>query len=232
MIPQLTDEQKKILDVFSRYARSYGKNKVRYSVEYYDDGKPEMWSKSFFDADGGSSLPGYDKILDLIRDFANDLSNDVVDYMEDDGYASLDIIIDCKEKDITFEVHIQITNTSSEYHENEIDGEPQLESIVSYMKEHNYKTGTIDFSGGGDSGYIEDSIYFEGGRNQVSNFGNFGNLEDFLYDMLQSVLPGWEIDEGSQGNFTIDLDNNVVGLSIEINSREMENVGTIARFEF
>jgi hypothetical protein len=97
------------------------------------------------------------------------------------------------------------------------------------MAKNNYKKATISFEGGGDNGYIDDSIYFTNGRSRV---GDFGKLEEYLYDMLEKALPGWEINDGSQGTFTIDLEQGTINLALGINTIEMESAGTLARFQF
>lgn len=226
---ELTNEQKKILEVFSMYARGYGKNKVSFIINFYEGSKPEIFDDYFADEEGGSQLKGYDKINNLMEYFGEEFTDEVMDYMDDSGYAELHILIDCIEKEITFDVQVQVTNTTDEYYEEDIEDVDDLESIVTYMAKNNYKTATINFNGGGDSGYIEDSIYFTNGRSKVDDFGK---LEDYLYDMLEKALPGWEINDGSQGTFTIDLEQGTINLALGINTIEMESAGTLARFQF
>ena len=211
------------------YARGYGKNKVSFTIGYYEEGKPEIFDDYFRDEEGGSSLEGYDRINNLMKYFGKEFTDEVMDYMDDSGYTELHILIDCIEKEITFDVQVEVTNTTDEYYEEDIEDVDDLESIVTYMAKNNYKTATINFNGGGDSGYIDDTIYFSNGRNRVSDFGK---LEDYLYDMLEEALPGWEINDGSQGTFTINLEQGTINLALGINTTEMESSGTIARFEF
>ena len=212
------------------YARGYGKNKVSFSINYYEGGGPEIYDDYFMDEEGGSQIRGYEKINNLMEYFGKEFTDKVMDYMDDSGwYAQLHILIDCIEKEITFDVQVQVTNTQDEYYEKDIEDVDDLESIVTYMSKNDYKTATISFNGSGDSGYIEDSIYFTNGRINISDFGK---LEDYLYDMLENALPGWEINDGSQGTFTIDLEQGTINLELGINSTGMESPGTIARFQF
>lgn len=213
------------------YARGYGKNKVSFTINYYEEGKPEIYNDYFTDEEGGSSLEGYDRINNLMKYFGNQFSDEVMDNMDDSGYAQLDIFIDCIEREITFDVQVQVKNTTDEYYEEDIEDLENVDSgeLVSYMETNNYKTATISFNGGGDEGYIDDTIYFTNGRSKIDDFGE---LEDYLYDMLGNALPGWEINDGSQGTFTIDLEQGTINLELGINSIEMESVGTIARFQF
>jgi len=71
---------------------------------------------------------------------------------------------------------------------------------------------TIDYSGGGDSGYLEDS--FNNGDSVPAS------VSDFCYDMLENRFGGWEINEGSQGNFEIDLDRKEITLNHTYNIDE------------
>jgi N-methylhydantoinase B/oxoprolinase/acetone carboxylase alpha subunit len=226
---ELTTQQKKILEVFSMYARGYGKNKVSFIIHYYEGSKPEIYDDYFTDEEGGSQLKGYDKINNLMEYFGEEFTDEVMDNMDDSGYAELHILIDCVEKEITFDFQVQVTNTTDEYYEEDIEDVDDLESIVTYMAKNNYKKATISFEGGGDSGYIDDSIYFTNGRNSVSKFDK---LEDYLYSLLEDALPGWEINDGSQGTFTIDLEQGTINLTLGINTTEMESAGTLARFQF
>ena len=61
---------------------------------------------------------------------------------------------------------------------------------------------TIDFDGGGDSGWIEDEIYVRIGKDTVK-FTSPAFIDDECYNILRSDYGGWEINEGSYGRFTI-----------------------------
>jgi hypothetical protein len=53
------------------------------------------------------------------------------------------------------------------------------------------------FSGGGDSGYIEDTMTTSSGT-----FDGPESCKDYMYDKLPG---GWEINEGSQGKGVFDI---------------------------
>ena len=63
----------------------------------------------------------------------------------------------------------------------------------------------VSFAGSGDSGYIENY----GVNEDDERFDLPGGVEDVLYRML-SRYGGWEINEGSQGDFTIDCNQKVI----------------------
>ena len=229
---ELTKEQKKILEVFSMYARGYGKEKVALygtieGCELYFD------AKTFNDEDGGSNLDGYPKILTLLRGLANEVEQDAIDSMDDcDGYGELKFTIDCIEKDLTIEVWENVLETTDDGGSNEIPNDEHFQGLIKYMKKNGYTIGQIIFNGGGDDGYIEETIQFSGGGSGRAPLNSFGNVDDYLYDMLQSILPGWEINAGSSGSFEINLNDDMIYLNIQINNYEMQVIDTLGRFEF
>jgi len=229
---ELTKEQKKILEVFSMYARGYGKEKVALygTIEGCD---LYFHSTKFNDEDGGSDLDGYDKIINLLRSIADEVKEEAINSMEEcDSYGELKFMIDCKEKDLTIEVWENVMETTDDGGSDEIPSNEHFRGLIEYMKKNGYSIANIAFNGGGDSGYIEDNIDFSGGGSGRSLLSRFGNVEGYLYDMLEEILPGWELDAGSSGSFEINLNDEMIYLSIGVHSYEMQVVATIGRFEF
>jgi hypothetical protein len=74
----------------------------------------------------------------------------------------------------------------------------------------------VQFDGGGDSGYIEDELYLDEGK---ETFNIPPTLMDKLYNLL-SENSGWEIDEGSQGTFYIDPEEMLITLEFQWNIRD------------
>jgi len=80
---------------------------------------------------------------------------------------------------------------------------------------------TISYNGGGDSGYIEPS--FNGTFDAVPN-----RIEDWCYRELESNFGGWEMYEGSDGQFIFNFNN----FTVELEHREnVETSGTNTLFE-
>ena len=50
--------------------------------------------------------------------------------------------------------------------------------------------------------------------------------------MLNNTLSGWEIDAGSSGSFEINLNDDMIYLSINVYEYEMQLVNTLLRTEF
>jgi hypothetical protein len=81
----------------------------------------------------------------------------------------------------------------------EVDGDTRLAECINDLKSMDEEiiTATLDFSGGGDSGYIEDDM--------TTNFSTDSapeSCKDYMYDKLPG---GWEINEGSQGSGVFDV---------------------------
>jgi hypothetical protein len=68
----------------------------------------------------------------------------------------------------------------------------------------------LKYNGGGDSGYIESD--FENGEPSP------GAVEEWCYQQLEENFGGWEINEGSQGEFQFDFNEKTVILSHTYNT--------------
>lgn len=82
----------------------------------------------------------------------------------------------------------------------------------------------VNYNGSGDSGYIED--YFEIGEGSIPDV-----VSDWCYRELENSHGGWEINEGSQGDFTFDLKNKEVELNHTYNTEENTS-DTLLEFNF
>ena len=74
------------------------------------------------------------------------------------------------------------------------------------FKNDGYRIIRFDFNGSGDSGYIE-STGFSDDNTPVDAPAS---LEDFFYECLNNAQSGWEINEGSNGVFHFDFENNTI----------------------
>ena len=81
----------------------------------------------------------------------------------------------------------------------EVDEDTRLAECINDLKSMDEEiiTATLEFSGGGDSGYIQDDM--------TTNFSTDSapeSCKDYMYDKLPG---GWEINEGSQGSGVFDV---------------------------
>jgi len=120
---------------------------------------------------------------------------------------------------------ISVFELYSEYHTEDTrtvivdsEEEPEVKEIIDhYCKKEEICRGniTFQFHGGGDSGYIED-----GGNSDFDGETKlYEPAEDMFYRMLRD-FPGWEINEGSQGQCIIDMDLEQMQLDFNQNYEE------------
>jgi hypothetical protein len=232
---ELTEKQKKTLKLFSNIARSYGSNIVWTDVSYYDTSSvDDVYFNNFYDKDDGSSLEKFDQMDDLVKFFSKTFSKEVYSEMNDNDSQSgeLYIEVDCVKKLLTLIINVEVTVSDTRSFVEDIENNKTYKSLFQYMEERNYDVATVTFEGGGDSGYIDSSISFDGdtgsGRAPISQF----NIEDHLYDLLEAGQPGWETDDGSAGHFTIDANEKKIYLQMDIYERQMDEAKILGRYEF
>ena len=104
------------------------------------------------------------------------------------------------------------------------ESDENLKPIMDELKEKGvYPYAEVRFNGGGDDGYIESEMIIDSGRKPSQILENFAGLDDFLYNML-SNFGGWEIDEGSYGNFIIGTKTGVIKLELTWNEYKYKDV--------
>jgi len=154
---------------------------------------------------GGEALmnTAMDTLIEYIHKIVEHFDNDAefdfeVDY-DEVSYEEYNFVFDFKQKE--FEIiheysYYDVNYTMSEEKFDDISGSAK-EQIDEFCSAN--KMFKVSFAGSGDSGYIESDGYNE----DDEQFPVPGGVEDVLYRML-SRYGGWEINEGSQGDFTID----------------------------
>jgi hypothetical protein len=111
-------------------------------------------------------------------------------------YYRVDINVSLSERKIIITSDIEEQKTEEASDDYEVTNNP---SVQSFLDENNIDYLEVSYSGGGDDGYIEDDGYDDDGNQySLSN-----DLEELLYEKLNSSFGGWEINEGSSGKFII-----------------------------
>ena len=125
------------------------------------------------------------------------------------GYAEL-VIIPEKREIILKTIYVEIEPGVEQVTTHEFEDD---DKVFNDLKEKGIKSLSFDFTGGGDSGYIEDYVEVVDINNEISkgNLSNFGLLENYLYGMLGDY-DGWEINEGSQGSFMVNVKDRLIRL--------------------
>lgn len=208
--PQLTPEELKTLQVFAYYCRSHGADSVYKS--YYLSACDIDWEDDYWGSVSiRGSIEGYDKIDELIDKLVREES--ITDHFENcDGSQRIEVEIDCVKR--TLELQLYETVYGSEPHGLSYDldeikneyGEETRKEVESLFERLGNSEGRVDFSGGGDDGYIEDKMIIDNEQVDIPNL-----IESMLYSMISSNFAGWENNEGAQGSWLFDpVDKSVI----------------------
>ena len=136
-------------------------------------------------------------------------------------YQKIDLEIDCPSREITvmfwFSYYGRGGENSVEYDDTDDIArfENWMENDLSEIEVPEDGILTIPYNGGGDSGYIENS--FEEIGDQVPSA-----IEDWCYNQLERNFGGWEINEGSDGEFLFNFHDMTIELNHTYNVEENE----------
>lgn len=223
---KLTEEDLKTLKLFSYYVQSYGEKECDLTVDFYEcsqDYTPNVWYSY-----SHTQIEGYDKISELIDRIAESL--ELEDYMEDcENHANVTFNLDAKERKLFIRVHEQVRSENemgTVFEDDDFDN--SIKEFMSQLKDDGFNSSYVTFEGGGDSGYIESNLITDDGN----SIGLPSGVEDFLYYKLQNFYGGWEINEGSHGQFNFYPIENKIGLDFYEHTESMDDRGTIHYYEF
>jgi hypothetical protein len=216
----LTPEEKKYLGKVSRYLASLGMTYGDIQFEMEPDQEGIAYSPNdfptHFENNYTAEIP--DGLVPILKK--------IIDYVDDDGlYSELpnDGYIDYQRFEITIDSvkkEISLTHMYSYQTEGGSEGVEYDDMIEEWeekgvfddieIPEDNYLV--LKYNGGGDSGYIESN--FESGQPVPPE------IEEWCYQQLEENFGGWEINEGSQGEFQFYFDKKYVILSHAYNIEE------------
>lgn len=224
----LTLEEKKYLQRICRYLGSLGMShgSIDFEMEYGEfDTNDYNWNRiTHFSNNYSAEIP--DGLKEICKKLlAHVEENDLVGKPDVDNlnWERIEIDVDCDDSTISV-VHDynyystgdveSISREIADYGD-EDDENNLLRTIFNDLEDNDEieeRVLRLDYNGSGDSGYIEDS--FTDGTDVP------GDLSDFCYQLLENNFGGWEINEGSQGYFEIDLDEKVITLNHTTNLDE------------
>ena len=182
----LTLEEKKYLQRICRYLGSLGMKhgSIDFEMEYGEFDRDDYnWNRiTHFSNNYSAEIPDglkeiCKKLLQHVEESTISVVHDYNYYAESDTQSISERVQDDSDYDSLREVFEELEN---------IEG---LET----------RSLRLDYNGSGDSGYLEDS--FTDGTDCPTS------VSDYCYNMLENNFGGWEINEGSQGYFEMDLDN-------------------------
>jgi hypothetical protein len=158
------------------------------------------------------------KLFDFLDNFFDTIKDEVLDSLEDsdESRATVSCEYSTRDKTFTIDESIQTMGYESYNQEFEIDEKELLEDMVQWKEEGKLKI-SVDFNGGGDSGYIDEVGLINDGNDKYDLSAVW---ETKLYDILEKNHGGWEINEGSEGTFIIDNENQSIELDFRMNVEE------------
>jgi len=220
----LTPEEKQYLKRVSNYLGSMGMQDGNIEIDI-DNG----WTFSYDDIDWNyithftnnynADIPsGLIPILQKIMKYCDD-EGLIKEHDDDINYQRLEYDIDVDAKKIQLS-HWWSFYDRGEGSSREYDSEEDIERFDSWMELYFFDVEipndgvlTVTYNGSGDSGYMESS--FEENNDQVP-----AGIEDWCYGELSRNYGGWEINEGSDGNFIFDFNTKIVTLNHTENIEE------------
>lgn len=227
----LTPEEKKYLGKIARYLSSLGMKYGEINFEMGTEDEEISYDPNdfptYFDNNYNAEIPdGLVPILKRIIDYFDDadLYSNLPDGSDID-YQRFEITIDGVKREIS------LTHIYSYFSEGDSTGIEYDDMIEEWeekgvfddvsIPEDGYLT--LKYNGGGDSGYIESD--FENGERSPDE------IEEWCYKRLEENFGGWEINEGSQGEFQFDFNEKTVILQHTYNTMVDES-NTIWEEEF
>jgi hypothetical protein len=224
----LTPEDKKYLRKVSNYLNSLGMRDG--SVEIDVD---SPWDFDFNDIDWtyithftnnysaeipGGLIPILQKIASYIED--KGLFNPDDNEEEEMNWSRFDFDIDTKEQKISFNYwwsfYARGEQNSMEWDDSEgseIFEEWEKDGVFQDLTIPDNGILTVKYNGSGDSGYIESSF-------DETSDGVPTEIEDWCYRQLENNFGGWEINEGSDGEFVFNFNDTTITLNHTYNTEE------------
>jgi hypothetical protein len=206
---ELTEEDEKYLARVVRYMQSFGKKSLTIT-EYYDNEdledilnlfKDEIPHLNFFYQDRIDIPEGFKELV--IKLIENSKIKGEIDV---DEINSSSIELELTKDFIALNIYYYYTESNNEGRTYEGDYEEEAMNMINLLNTEEIRGGNIelevDYSGGGDSGYLENN--FSNGNPVPREF------EDWCYGELESNYGGWEIDSGSAGRFIVNFNNNEI----------------------
>jgi hypothetical protein len=225
----LTTEEKQYLRRVCNYLSSLGMEVGEFEFEMDDYGDTLNYNNidwnqmTHFSNNWRADVPsGLIPILQKIAKYASDqelYSTETPD-IDAMSWQKFEISINSAKKDISFNHYWSWYDRgdASGTEWSEEDGQEIFEGwekdgVLSDLEIPQDGILTLRYNGSGDSGYIESS--FEENGDSVPS-----TIEDWCYNQLESHYGGWEINEGSDGEFVFNFNDMTIELNHTYNTEE------------
>ena len=222
----LTPEDKQYLRRVCRYLASLGMQdgSMEMDVDSYGDfdfSEIDWAQETHFANNYSAEIPdGLIPIFKKIADYIQEINLYQVPDNDDINYERVDFDIDCQKSEVSvnhwysfYERGDGNTVTWDDEEGKEIFEEWEKDGVLDDLEIPNDGILTLKYNGSGDSGYIESS--FEEIGDQVPS-----TIEDWCYNQLERHFGGWEINEGSDGEFLFNFHDMTIELNHTYNVEE------------
>ena len=215
----LTPEEKKYLRFFVKFLQSYGEKTGTFRLEDFSedflDWEKDMDMSNYLQLEENYYLDVPEQIGPILANVIKYCEKRIPEVKEDISSTTLEVIVDV-EGSITAEYCWRYYSRDDQYES--FDGnDGDLSQIIDELNEITSGLVYVKFDGNGDSGQIESAEDESGSIINVS-----ANVEDWCYNQLESSYGGWEINEGSSGQFIFNLAENTCELEFGWNNENTE----------
>lgn len=234
---QLTDNDKKLLRVFSNYLNSYG---IKIGYIMMSDGSGDDLSYVVENMDTNDwyihtrfndSIPEF--ILKLLKKLFDNSKKEILKFINsidvEVDFFELKMIVDTSTREISIILDISYIESEFESVGLSSSDKKMAERIFKEIKDNYYDVKeklVVRYIGSGDSGYVET---YENENGDIMPENDI--IEDFCIGLINDYFGGWEINEGSSGNIVFDIKGNETQINHDQNY--YENIQkTIFEWEF
>lgn len=231
MIQKLTDpELKRQFKVLEYKIKSYGDSKAIMEIYVDNFGDFDIGSSELFLTvpDRHNIIPSQ-QIIDYIEKFIQDL----YEYSEDDRYYYIDVVFDVNQNILNFNIHryyIESEFNSVEYSFDHLSNEfNKVSKKYSYMKR-----AEITYDGGGDSGWIDNTVTYKKDKKYKLNSSKNEDddiIENQLYHLLEDSFGAWGNDEGGYGKIFIDFKEKIIVIEHNENVEQSELIQNLLQID-
>lgn len=150
-------------------------------------------------------LEGYlEKVIDK---YVDQIFSQSPDNEDATGYAKITCEIRPNEEKYVFYLEEQVMTSEDDHYSADLNDRPDFKKVIDELFESLGYEGDIiiEYNGGGDNGYLEKNMILE----DLSGDNEFevpDNLQSIMYEYLHYAFPGWEINDGSEGNIRFNSD--------------------------
>lgn len=203
----MTEKQKQIFELIALAAKRSKCEQITLDLEFYnsDPFQGRMYHCLSPDGHFTTKLP-FD-----VSDNLNLWWNENNFRIDDEGLSYAELVIIPEKREIILKLmYVEYEPGLEEVTTHEYDDD---DKVFNTLKEKDIIYVHAEFSGYGDSGYIEDKIEVVDIYKEHSevNLADIVGLEDYLYQMLEDY-GGWENNEGSQGRFYVNVEDRKIDL--------------------